>query len=427
MTLGREGVINPSRARGRIALMNQFQPALLAALLWLDAPSAAAQDAARGARLYLGLPGGEASCVECHGPDPSLDRNRLLNAARGPSAIDEALRKAAAMGYLSDLLSPVDRADLSAFLARVNAEAEGSTPAAVWPWGLEFGRVAPGAAAAPQPVRLRNLGAGELALEPRLRSLAPDGAVGLTLAHDCPTALAPGAECTAHVGLVAGGGGAVQAALEWGDAAAGLRPVGVAATVSDVALGTAAWLDAPADNVVALEAAPAGEAVATLTMHNAGAAPLVLGVPALTGPGRGAFRLEGGGCAPNLVLPADGRCTVRVVATAPSAGRQEALLQWRNDGGHAPPRSLEVQAVGSATPSPLPPPVTSPAPGPAPAPIPAPQVDVGGGGGCSTRAAWESHRPDPLLPGLVVAAALLVWRRARNAAQAVDTQPASEA
>lgn len=365
--------------------------------------------------------------MECHGPDPSLDRNRLLNAARGPASIDEALRKAAAMGYLSDLLSLADRTDLSAFLAQVSTEAEGSTPAAIWPWGLEFGRVAPGAASTPQPVRLRNRSGAELALAPRLRSLAPDGAAGLTLAHDCPTALAPGAECTALVGLVAGGPGRVQAALEWGDGATAPRPVGVAATVSGEALGTAAWLDAPAERVVSLEAPPADEVVATLTMHNAGTSPMVLGVPALTGPGRGAFRLGAGGCAPNLVLPADGRCTVRVVATAPASGRQEVLLQWRNDGGHAPPRILQVQAVASAVPPPPPlppPPAASPAPSPAPVPPPEPQTVGGSGGGC-TRVALDPQRPDPLLPGLVVAAALLAWQRRRGAARPVRPAPTS--
>jgi mono/diheme cytochrome c family protein len=123
-----------------------FARALPPLLALLAAVPAVAQDAAKGARLYLGLPGGGASCVECHGPDPGLDRNRLLNAARGPFAIDEALRKAAAMGYLSDLLSPADKADLSAFLALVSAEAEGGSPALAWPWerGRQNSRPAPG-------------------------------------------------------------------------------------------------------------------------------------------------------------------------------------------------------------------------------------------------------------------------------------------
>ncbi|MCM0609969.1 MAG: JDVT-CTERM domain-containing protein [Ideonella sp. WA131b] len=393
-----------------------FARALPPLLALLAAVPAVAQDAAKGARLYLGLPGGGASCVECHGPDPGLDRNRLLNAARGPFAIDEALRKAAAMGYLSDLLSPADKADLSAFLALVSAEAEGGSPALTWPWGLEFGRTSPGAALAPQAVRLRNRSGTALVLAPRLRELAPGGATGLTLAHDCPMVLAPGADCTVQIGLVAGGEGRVQAALDWGDGAAVLRPVGVSATVGQVGAGLARWLDAAAEPVVALQAALNSVALALMTLHNAGPAPLVLGTPAITGPGRAAFRLLANGgadsCAANTVLPPDGRCTVRVAATAAAGGLQEASLQWRNDGVHPPMRRLQVQAVGTAPPvAPQPPPVSPPLASPAPAPTPAPVSDAGGGGGCS-RVAWDGGRADPLLPGLLLAAAaLLAWRR----------------
>ena len=85
-------------------------PALLNALrvlgLWSICLGTLAQDPARGARLYLGLPGGQESCVECHGPDPGLNRNRLLNAAQGPQAIRKAIDQAAAMGYLGGLLEP---------------------------------------------------------------------------------------------------------------------------------------------------------------------------------------------------------------------------------------------------------------------------------------------------------------------------------
>ncbi|MFN8893529.1 MAG: hypothetical protein ACK5Y8_07185 [Betaproteobacteria bacterium] len=406
------------------------QLAVAALAPWaLHAPAAAA-DPERGARLYLGLPSGQASCVECHGPDPGLDRNRLLNAARGPFAIDEALRKAAAMGYLAELLSPADRADLSAYLALVAAEAEGSSAALAWPWGLEFGRVAPGEALAPQPVRLRNRGSGPLALAPGLRELAPGGASGLTLAHDCPELLPPGADCTVQLGLVAAGPGAVNAALIWGGAAGALRPVGLSATVGQAPAGKARWLDAPAGRMVALQAAPGGEASVRLSMHFAGSAPLVLGVPAITGPGRGAFRLlpgpDPGACVANAELLPDGRCTVRVVATAGASGLLEATLQWRNDGQHAPPLLMQVQAVGAAPPpSPTAPNAAPPAAGPAPAPgsspAPAPAADAGGGG-CS-RSAWPQGRTDPLLPGLALLAAMLLAARRRGRLN----QPASSA
>ncbi len=411
--------MNPLRPTRGVALT-------LGVLALLTARPALAQDAASGARLYLGLPGGEASCVECHGPDPGQDRNRLLNAARGAFAIDEALRKAAAMGYLGELLSPRDRADLSAFLALVSAEAEGDSAALVWPWGLEFGRVAPGAAVAPQPVRLRNRSAGPLAVAPSLREASPGAAAGLTLSHDCPAVLPVAGGCTVWLGWVAAGDGRVQAALEWGDPAGALRPVGVAAAVAPGAAGLARWLDAGSDRPLALQAAPGGEASARLILRNDGAAALVLGVPAITGPGRAAFRIVTDGdaeaCAPQRLLPPGALCQVRLVATAPAAGLHEASLQWRNDGGHAPLRLLQVQAVGAATPSPAPAPATpgpAPAPAPAPAPSPMPGAEAAGGG-CSLRAGVPAA-VDPLLPGLaLLAAAWLAARRGRP-------QPASPA
>lgn len=368
-----------------------------------------AQDATRGARLYLGLPGGEASCVECHGPDPGQNRNRLLNAAQGAFAIDLALVKAAPMGYLGELLSPADRADLSAWLARVNAEVEAADGVAVWPWGLEFGRAPAGSALPSQPVRVRNPGPGALALAPTLVPTAPGGDAGLLLTHDCPAVLPPGEVCTAWVGWVAPAGGRAQAALAWTpDGREGPRPVGLQGAVATEPAGRAVWSDAAAGAGVAVESAPGTTGRVTLALRNEGAAALTLGVPAITGPGRAAFRLEPGGCATQAVLAPGAGCMLNLAATAPTAGQAEALLQWRNDGAHPPARRLVVRAVGSAPPpAPAPPPTPAPpvAPGPSPMPVPSPPAPADtAGGGCS-RVSWDAPA-DPVLPGLV---ALAVW------------------
>lgn len=401
------------------------RPLLLSALIvWLAWTPVQAQDAARGARLYLGLPGGEVSCVECHGPDPGADRNRLLNAARGPQAIDEALRKAAAMGFLSSLLGPADRADLSAYLGLVAAQSEGRAPAEVWPWGVEFGRQTPGSAPPAQSVRFLNRSTSAVAVAPRLRELAPGGTSGLILTHDCPAWVQPGEGCTAQLGLVAAGVGRVQAALSWDDQG-NLRPVGIAAQVVDTPLATVRWGDTAASPAAPLQAAPGAEVEATLTLNVTGLAPVVFGVPVLTGPGRAAFRLDGGSCVPGGVwLPATS-CTLRVRAVAPLVGSAEALLQWRNDGGHPTSRTLVVQALsqGTPNPSPVPPPPApppSPAPSPSPSPIPVPapeaaQPPPAGGGGCS-RTGTPASGADAMLPALLLAAVALGWGRRWRAA-----------
>jgi hypothetical protein len=146
--------------------------------------------------------------VECHGPDPLANRNRLLTAAGGPNVIALAVTKAAAMGYLSGLLDERDRSDLSAYLARVTA-AEGAL-VVTWPRVLEFGRVARGAAVAEQSLRVFNAGSQAVAVQPML---VP--APGFSLRHDCPSQLEPGAGCSAHVALLTGEVGRRSTTLQW--------------------------------------------------------------------------------------------------------------------------------------------------------------------------------------------------------------------
>lgn len=383
-------------------------------------------DAARGARLYLGLPGGENSCVECHGPDPGQNRNRLLFAAQGPAAISLAITKAAPMGYLRELLGEADLADLAAYLAIVNALVQDDAEQQVWPWGLEFGRRLAGETAE-HTVQLLNNAAQPLALSPSLQSWPGD--VGqLALAHDCPVLLPTGQSCSATVRLTTGAIGRVQASLRWQAAGLGGRaPVGISAQVVDGAtpLGRATLAEtAPA--VLALRARPGQAAVAEHELVNTGNASLSLGTPAITGPGQTAFALAAGGnaCVAGQVLPPQGRCTLRISATAPAVGTRMAVLQWRNDARHLPPWTLVVEADGLAAPAPAPappppapapppppapPPVASPPPSPVPPPTVAPAPAPAGGGGCSV--ALEPGRPDPLMPLLLLAAALALASR----------------
>ena len=81
--------------------------------------STVAQDANRGAQLYLRLTGGVQSCVSCHGPDPTQGRNNILRAADNPAALQKALNTVGVMGYLKAALGEGDVADLSAYLGRV--------------------------------------------------------------------------------------------------------------------------------------------------------------------------------------------------------------------------------------------------------------------------------------------------------------------
>ena len=392
----------------------------LALLTVLLAGPAAAQDAARGAALYLQLPGGQPSCVECHGPDPQGNRNRLLTAASGPSVIALAITKVGAMGYLGELLAERDRADLSAYLARVNVLE--AAPVLVWPRVLEFGRVGAGAAVPEQAVRLLNAGSQAVAVQPALAAAA-----GLSLRHDCPAQLAPGAACTAHVALSSADLGRRTAALQWRGDADGLPQwVGVQGSVEPAAAGTlVADLSGPG---LTVRAAPGQAVVTEVLLVNAGVAALSLGAAVITGPGAASFSLAGSACSTALLLQPGERCRARISATAPASGRRAAVLQWRTDGANLPPLQLEVVADSTLTPappaapptSPTPPtPPTPPSPSPSPAPTPtptptptpsptAPQTQ-GASGGCAM--AWPGGAVDPLLPCLLLLAVLALRLR----------------
>jgi len=374
----------------------------LGLVVGLLAGPAAAQDAARGAALYLQLPGGQPSCVECHGPDPLGNRNRLLTAAGGPEIIALAITKVGAMGYLGELLDERDRSDLSAYLARVNAM--DAAPVVIWPRVLEFGRVGAGAVVPEQAVRLLNAGAQPVAVQPTLGSAA-----GFGLRRDCPPQLAPAATCTAHVALSSADVGRRSAALQWrGDA-------GVNASVEPAAAG-ALVADLPGPGLT-LQAAPGQAVVAEIALVNAGVAALSLGAAVITGPGAAAFSLAGSACSLSLLLQPGERCRARITATAPQVGRRTALLQWRTDGAHLPPLHLDVLADGAAppapppapapsTPPPAPPAAPSPSPSPTPAPGPAPVTPQAEGatGGCAM--ALPGGALDPLLPSLLLLALL---------------------
>ena len=392
----------------------------LSVVVGLLAGPAAAQDAARGAALYLQLSGGQPSCVECHGPDPLGNRNRLLTAAGGPGVIALAITKVGAMGYLADLLDERDRSDLSAYLALVNALE--AAPVVVWPRVLEFGRVGAGAVVPELAVRLLNTGPQAVAVQP---ALAP--AAGLSLRHDCPPQLAPAAACTAHVALYSAEVGRRSTALQWRGDADGLPQwVGVHARVEPAAVG-ALVADLPGPGLTLQ--APSGQAgVAEFALVNAGVAALSLGAAAITGPGAAAFSLAGSACSTSLLLQPGDRCRLRITATAPAAGRHVALLQWRTDGANLPPLQLEVTADSGVAPAPSPasspgptsppaPAAPSPSPNQAPTPSPAPAVPQtqGASGGCAV--AWPGAAVDPLLPSLLLLALLALRLRSRGNSQ----------
>jgi cytochrome c553 len=356
----------------------------VAALLGIVAVTiAGAQDAARGAQLYLQLPSEAPSCVSCHGPDPTHNRNNILRAADRPAALQRALNTVGVMGYLRDSLDDHRIADLAAYLGRVATVAAPDAAVALWPTTVEFGRLALGSVSPTQRVVLRNLGNEPWALT------ASQASGGLLVEHDCPAALAPAAACTVALRVsIAAPGPAVDSLRFVSDAPWGLLVVGVSTTgaAGPVGLLTA---DAQALDFGPLVAGERQTRSVTLTSHGTAAA--TLGALTISGPGRAQF-VPDAGCAAGTLLAAGSHCTLQLTYAPTVAGSAQATLQWRSDGGN--PGSVTLRAAATAPVSPPPPAASA----------------VGSAGGCSIGAPDRPFDPLHLLM-LVWAIALLSRRR----------------
>jgi cytochrome c553 len=358
--------------------------ALLATLVASAACAALAQDASRGAQLYVQLPGETPSCVSCHGPDPTQNRNNILRAADRPGTLQRALNTVGVMGYLRDSLNDAAIADLAAYLARVAVVAAPDAEVALWPSTIEFGRLPAGGVAPPHGVTLRNLGREALVLARPLLV-----GQGFSLSDDCPASLAPGLSCALTLRASTAVAGPAVATLQLGTSAS-WSPLllGVSATVVHSATGQLSADTAQLDFGTLQAGARLARSI-TLTSH--GTLPVTIGVATLTGPGRAQFQLDGA-CAPGTVLAPGLQCALQVVYAPEVAGSARAVLQWRSDGIN--PGTVVLEGRAATVP-------VAPAP---PASTPAPSLSSGSGGctiGPPDRLADMTH-------GALLALALLV-------------------
>lgn len=323
--------------------------------LWLAcmaAAPAAAQDALRGAQLYLRLDSGVPSCVSCHGHDPTQGRNNMLRAADDPAALQKALNAVGPMGYLKSVLSPADVADLSAYLGRVRAAANPQGAVASWPSTMDFGRLSDGAVSPEQRVTILNRASRSWQLEPRVQG------TGFEFVNDCPAQLAPGAACTVRLRARPVASGVATGALVWSaDAEWSPLVVGLAIDSVPQAVGALAPLQ-PAD-FLRFEAQAVG---ATLEqawpLLNRGSAAVTLQSLTVSGPQAGQFALAGD-CAVGRTIPAGQGCTLLVRHAAQVPGPALAALQLNGDGTSPAVLGLTGQGVAPPTTEPSVPPSPS--------------------------------------------------------------------
>ncbi len=360
-----------------------------AALALLAAPVALAQDANRGAQLYMRLPSDVRSCVSCHGPDPGQNHNNILRAADNPAALTQVLNTVSAMGFLRAQLADSDIADVAAFLGSVVRLNSASAALRLWPVTLEFGAVPVAMGSATQTLQLENRGTAAL---PLLAINTPNAALGV--AHDCPALLGAGAHCTIRTTLTPPISGLQRATLRvqtpGGEFFAGASGYG-----SRDALSLLRWRGDPV-GLTFDPLAPDATVRQTLVLDNPGVLPVVLGNTSVVGPQANQFRRESG-CEPGSVLQAGTSCTLVVAHTANRLPLAQATLQLRGDGGN--PASVALQAALPAA---------------APSVPEATALPVESGGGCSVGPPGSQQRDISLAAWLLLAAAWLSCRSGRR-------------
>lgn len=315
--------------------------ALLIAAIATASCAAAAQDAHRGAELYMQLPG-TASCVSCHGPDPAGNRNNLLKAANNPLALLKALNAVGAMGYLKPLLDDVAIAELAAFLGSVAQIANPQARLDTWPLTADLGSPGFGRAGGPQRIRIRNRSSMPI----NLASPAVRGALW-SISHDCPITLMTGASCTVSVSLAAGALGPAAGSVSIAsDATTAPVIAALAGFVRPDGAGVLTWLPDPLS--VDLGTTAIGQAATRdLTLVNGGSAAITLGSTTVIGPNAGQFVVSG--CARAMTLPPSSACVMTLRHASDSAGPAEAVLQVRSDGANPPALVVRAQAVATAS------------------------------------------------------------------------------
>lgn len=146
-------------------LIARIQSALAVALVLMLATTADAQSTANGKALYNAiLVAGEKSCGNgaCHGPDPSVNQNRIKNGTSA-AVIASTINTNLDMMFLRGVLSTSQLNDLAAYIA--NPRATNTEPIATLSATIMgFGQVSVGTTSAAQAVTLKNTGASALQL-----------------------------------------------------------------------------------------------------------------------------------------------------------------------------------------------------------------------------------------------------------------------
>lgn len=323
--------------------------ALSAAGMWVLlalAPGAHAADALNGKSLYLNGPtSGGTTCASCHGPTPANNVNGILAAANNPAVISSAF--AANRGGMGSLFngkfSAAELADLAAFIGNPNVTA--APAASLAPASLSFAGTTVGQSSAALSTTLTN--SGNAALNISAIGVGGANASDFSITGGSCSAggsVAAGANCNVQLVFRPAVAGARSASLNIShNATGGSSSVALGGTGNAVAAATIA-VSANALNFGALVTGSASPAQ-TITVNNAGQAPLSFSSIGLSGANAGIFTL-GGSCSTSAALAAGGSCSVTVLATPTAAGAFAASLNLASNASNG---NVAIGLAGSAS------------------------------------------------------------------------------
>lgn len=335
------------------SMVVKTRTAIRAALLMLmcaGASSALAQNAVRGKQLYDNTNNAPISCAFgiCHGPDPSINTNKIRDGANNPARIISAISSVPTMNFLATYVNATDAADIAAYIGNPAAASGAAVTASAA--AMTFGATQVGGTgtnSTPATVTLTNTGAGTLTINAIARSgtNATEFTAGGSCASASPVNLAPGATCTLTASFRPTATGTRSASFVVQSNAT------TSPSISLTGLGSATATpdftrSAPSLAFNAQTVATTSTAQ-TITLTSSGMAPLTITQVSATPTPEFAATSNCVG-----TLAAGASCTISVTFTPPAAGtRSGSVAITSNVAGS--PHTFTVAGIAVTTPTPL--------------------------------------------------------------------------
>jgi hypothetical protein len=302
-----------------------------------------AQSALNGKLLYNSeLVRGELTCGSgsCHGPNPSLNINKVKNGDT-PGGIANAANNVVQMRFLRGQLSAATLTDLAAYIDNPSAASGPLAQAAQS--SLSFGTLAVGASSSVQTVTIYNIGTSALTVSGVSSSLA-DFSIS---ANTCSGAIAADGSCTFNVVFAPSVSGARSADITVQHNAAIGNPLTI--SVNGTGTGSAQTTASLSISSLEFDALFVGQSsrAQTLALTNSGGSPLT--ISSVNG-ANAHFSLVDLTCVAGLVIAPGSSCFVDVAFSPQSAAVLQATLTIAHNGvGGA--SSANATGVGRALPA----------------------------------------------------------------------------